>query len=228
LKRKPKKGQSGKTRPRPRGGQSLPKTKEVPKKSAMEWICTHWILATLCSIAGLVGAWVSIYAIAPRITVRPAGIISEPNALSTQFEIENAGYMDAKLINKECITGKIVENNNSFKNVVMDGNRIQMPVMVPGLDILRAGERSTLPMNRIVGLEGPGFGFVSRDKRGLSHIKYASFRSLELSIILKNLNQLKTRPEALFGTRSRENKIQSSPLPGSVASRFRSPLKPTP
>ena len=59
------------------------------------WIKAHKVVAVLFSVIGIVASFIQIYTSLPRFTVAPIGMLAPANALSTQFEISNSGFMDA-------------------------------------------------------------------------------------------------------------------------------------
>ena len=146
MKRRKRKGQSGKIPPKPaKFPHLLKQKKKTPARSVVIWLRTKLILASFVSVIGVAGSFVTFYSLSPRLQIYPSGLLEPSSPFSTQFEILNSGYWEAENI---CIALHI--NGMNVKD--SDGRRIigSGTIITPGLDIprLRGGEKSTFPLDK--------------------------------------------------------------------------------
>ena len=117
----------------------------LPTEKRGAWFQTKWFVVACVALFGVLGSCATLYQLGPRISITPSGLLAPANSLSTQFEIANNGYLDAKDVSVECEMNDLDLSgmHSSMRNIRFGGGTWSMAR-------LRSGEKAMLPLNRSI------------------------------------------------------------------------------
>jgi len=128
--------------------QKQPTSTKASKLSlAVAWVKARALVVFSVSLIGLVAACVQIYTCLPRFSVAPIGLLSPANAFSTQFEIANMGFMDARDLKT---SWGIKESRSKIGGLNLEISDLGLENLHENIPKLDAGERATLAFNNII------------------------------------------------------------------------------
>lgn len=117
----------------------------LPPEHRKSWFQAKWFVGACVAAFGVLGSCATLYQLAPRIAITPSGLLAPANSFSTQFEVINNGYLDAKDLKISCVVNKA--QMSSFISQMHD-----VTIVAPSTSMarLKSGEKAALPLNRFM------------------------------------------------------------------------------
>lgn len=130
----------------------LAKTQEIPTTDRKElngrnrkWVYTKLILGAIVSVLGVAASLLALYQLAPKMHIRPSGLLNPQHPFSTQFELSNEGELSAVNVILGCDMGD-AKMSEGYKNLHVQG--IELVNQSLSIPKLRGDEMATFPLNQ--------------------------------------------------------------------------------